>query len=148
MDEGVSLQGWNHVQLQPVSNDTGQVFETPVETLILDTLSEELAEAGVTVLAGDRTPLQKTIRVSTSLVHFESGTVGGRWVGLGSGAAICIIRVKLTEPDSGQLLGEMVSANTIGVGGLFSIGAKKTVARNVAREIAKALVTLMQGAKE
>ena len=86
-DEGVSLQGWNHVQLQPVSNDTGQVFKTPVETLILDTLSEELAETGVIIVAGDRTPPQKTVRVGTTLVHFEPGTVGGRWLGLGTGGA-------------------------------------------------------------
>lgn len=148
IDEGVSLQGWNHVQLQPVSNDTDQTFETPVETLILDTLNEKLIEAGVALVTDDGTPLQKTVRLSTSLVHFEPGTVGGRWFGMGSGAAVCIIRVKLADPHTEQLLGEMVSANQIEVGGLFSIGADKSVARNVAREIAEALVTLMQGGKE
>jgi hypothetical protein len=144
MDEGVSLQGWNAIQLEPVSNDTGQIFETPVETLILGTLSKKLTEAGVALVARDGTPPQKTVRLSTSLVHFEPGTVSGRWVGMGSGAAICIIRVILTDPDTGQLLGEMVSANQIESGGLFSVGAGKSVAKNVAREIAEALITLMQ----
>ena len=148
MDEGVSLQAWNAVLLGPVSNDTGQTFETPVETLFLDTLTEKLTEAGIVLVAGDGTPPQKSVRLSTSLLHFEPGTVGGRWVGMGSGAAICIIRVRLTDSDTEQLLGEMVSVNQIEAGGLFSVGAGKSVAKNVAREIAEALITLMQEKEE
>lgn len=82
------------------------------------------------------------------LVHYVPGSVGGRWVGFGGGAAICIVRISLIDGQTGAQIGDIVVADQVGGGGLFSIGAEKrilhTVARKTAEELAKILGARMQ----
>lgn len=101
-----------------------------------------LQDAGIRMVEADgRTPASHT-GLHIELVHHAAGSVGGRWVGMGGGAAICIVRAQVLDAASGVPIGDVVVAEQVGAGGLFSIGAGQHVLRAAARRTAEELAKL------
>lgn len=143
--EGISLQGHTQVVLQPVANDTGETFELDVASIMTETLSSELTEAGLEVLTPEEAHGQKDLlTLKNSLIFYASGDVGGRWLGFGGGAAVCILRTYLVGSDSEDILGEIIVAKQIAGGGLFSAGAGKSVPKDTAEELVEQLVSMVR----
>ncbi|UCH49169.1 MAG: hypothetical protein JSU95_05110 [Betaproteobacteria bacterium] len=141
--DGVSIEGNDNLELYPTSNDTGNEFEIDVTGLLTNATRTELKKAGLNVVdhvAGRHTA---DVGLRLSLVHYQSGSVGGRWVGFGEGAAICIIRAYLFDSASEQQIADIIVAEQVGSGGMFTVGAEEYVLENAARKITEELAALL-----
>lgn len=141
--EDVSLKGYKQVELQPVSNDTGKNYEVDVAALMNKTIRNNLEAAGLRVLEPNKSPESDVIGLQNSLVEFIPGSVGGRWVGLGRGASVCILRTFVIDDTSGEIVAEIISAKVVDTGGIFSAGAEKTVPKGVAKRTAGEVAKLV-----
>lgn len=143
--EGISLKGYTKVVLDPVTNDTGETFEFDVLGAVTETLTDELAEAGLAIVKPDEVQDgQDLVVLRSSLVFYTGGAVGSRWLGFGGGAAICILRAYLVDPDTENALGEIVVAKQVSAGGLFSAGAEESVPMDAAEELVAQLVSIVR----
>lgn len=76
-------------------------------------------------------------------MYYTPGMVSGRWIGFGGGAAICILRVQLSDRQSGRLLGDIVGTYQVQSGGLFTVGADEQVPKTTARLLAGRILELV-----
>lgn len=107
-----------------------------------DLIRNALQNAGVTVANIKDEQRSRDIGLQIQVVHYTPGNVGGRWIGLGGGAAICIIRAFILDGSTGAQIGDVVVAEQVGSGGLFTIGAEKHVLRAAAHKTAEELARL------
>ena len=141
--EGVSLKGYKQLELHPVINDTGKNYEFDVAALMTQTIRSNLELAGLEVLEPNENPQRNVIGLQNRLVEFIPGSVGGRWVSFGLGAAVCILRTLVVDDASGEIVAEIISAKVVDEGGLFTAGAEKTVPKGVAKRAAGEVAELV-----
>ncbi len=138
VDIGVSLSEYEVIFVEPVNNDTAKTFEFDVVGLIRENIEKELAEAQFQVLSVPSDAADMML-VRANLTLYEPGSAASRWLAPHTGATKCVLRVRLVDAASKQLIGDMVVAKYVGAGGLFTAGADKTVLENAAEELATAI---------
>lgn len=141
--DSISLVGNDTIELYPTSNDTGNEYETDVTGPLTNVTRTELKKIGVNVVdhvAGRHTD---DVALQLSVIHYQPGSVGGRWVGFGEGAAICIIRAYVFDGASGDQLADIIVAEQVSVGGMFTVGAEHHVLEKAARKVTDELATLL-----
>ena len=142
--DDVSLKGYTQVILYPVSNDTGERFEFDVAAAIADSVRTALSEAGLQIIDHDESESEDdALILKSSIVFYAPGSVGGRWIGMGGGAAVCILRTYVIAKDSDEIMGEIIVAKQVATGGLFSAGAGKSVPDRTAREMVEEFTALL-----
>jgi hypothetical protein len=129
------------IELYATTNATGKFLDKDIIDGITETLRKKFKDAGI-VLKDSGSNEKPGIVVKTSVVHYEGGSVGGRWIGFGGGAAICILRSNLLDTETGNLLGDLIAVHQVDVGGLFSAGAHHTVPKSSAKKIARRILEL------
>lgn len=134
--DGVSLRGVDQAVFYPSLRETTNADDQSVVELVADIVRANLANAGLRMVDADAAQQGGGIGIQVSLVHYQPGSVGGRWVGMGSGMALCIIRGYLIDRASGERIGDIIVAEQVSGGGLFSIGAEKYVVERAARKVA------------
>jgi len=120
LSEGVDLHG-RKFTVHSVTALDPRADEAHVSDSLRAELTKDLAQLNMLDASDDASP--RTVWISCEVRRFSAGNVGGRWIGGKFGAAYIVVLVKLTDPQSQELLGEMVSAQEVSGGGLFSIGA-------------------------
>ncbi|MGI9318927.1 MAG: hypothetical protein ACR2QW_16485 [bacterium] len=144
MAEGASIKGQTRVVLYSLSNDTGETLDVEVVQAISETIRNRLIEDGFEIVSSDDTVSQQnTFTLKTSVIFCPPGSVSGRWVGFGAGAAVCIIRSYLLKPESKDPIGEIIVVKQVEGGGIFSAGAEKSVARKIAKDLVKEITILV-----
>ena len=138
VDSGSSLSEYQFIFVEPVTNAAGGSFEFDVVELIRENIQKELGEAQFQVLSVP-TGTADMMLVRANLTLYEPGSAASRWLVPHTGASKCVLRISLLDADSEQLIGDMVVAKYVGAGGLFTIGADKTVLEDAAEEFAAAL---------
>ena len=134
--------GLRQLEFHPVIDDTGKLYELDVAVKATDALQQKLTEAGI-ALTDPGSPTPERIVLETTLVFYQPGSIGGRWIGFGGGAAVCILRSRLIHGDSERLLGDLIGAYQVQAGGLFSAGAEKRVPVAAAELLANRIIELM-----
>lgn len=134
--------GLRELEFHPVIDDTGKLYELDVAGKATEALQQKLTGAGITLI-DPGSPASEHIVLETSLVFYQPGSVGGRWIGFGGGAAVCILRSRLIHGDSEHLLGDLIGAYQVQAGGLFSAGAEKRVPVAAAELLANRIIELM-----
>jgi hypothetical protein len=146
LDEGVDLTGQTAFFVAPVANRTGKTFEVDPTGLVSGALLDELKRAALGLLDRRQSSTDFVV-VESSVVDYEPGSASQRWLLPGAGATVCVVRTVLSDGRSGKLLGEIISGDTVGAGGLFSAGADASLPVEVGKEIAQAIITLVKGKK-
>lgn len=133
LEPGVSLTSYKYFEVLPVTNETQQTFEFDVAQALTDNLrakfearkrlAEEAANAGTVLL------------VKSAILVYEPGNAVQRMVLPGSGKTKCTVRTLLTDKRTGNPVGEMVSTEYVGGGGLYSAGADRWILEVVATGI-------------
>ena len=134
--------GVRQVVLHPVLDDTGNRYDLDAAVKATQALQQKLTQAGITIV-NPGGPAPQRIVVKTSLVFYQPGSIGGRWVGFGGGAAVCILRSQLIDGNSDRLLGDLIGAYQVQAGGLFSAGAEKRVPAAAAELLANRILELL-----
>lgn len=141
--DGISIKGTRQVELSPYPDDAGAKHDPDIIESVMNVVQTELTGAGLVIVKPVEAQKTDNVRIQIRLVHCQPGSVGGRWIGLGGGAALCIIRVYILDGVSGVQVGDIIVAEQVGSGGLFSIGAEKYVPKRAARKIAEELAVLL-----
>lgn len=129
------------IELHATTNATGKFLDKDIIDGITETLRKKITDAGI-VSTDSGANNKPAIVVKTSVLHYEPGSVGGRWIGFGGGAAVCILRSNLIDAETGYLLGDLIGTHQVEVGGLFSAGAHLTVSKSSAKKIAERILEL------
>lgn len=140
--DDTSIKGLEQIDFYPVSHDIRNSYVHQVSPVVSRVIRSELANAGITVSNINKNTLPVFFALETHIVHCQPGNVGGRWVGFGGGAAICILRTRIISGLTGKVVGEIIVANEVSSGGLFSAGAESYVPEGAARQTAEELVDL------
>jgi hypothetical protein len=141
--DDASFLGIRQISLYPSPHVPGESDEADAINTVRQDIRTTLQEAGINVSDAVQTSPSGGLGLEIHLVHYASGNVGGRWVGFGGGAAICIVRTILIDGQTGAQIGDIVIAEQIGGGGLFSIGAGKHILHAAARKTAEELTKLL-----
>jgi hypothetical protein len=136
LSEGVDLHGRTFTVRSVTALDP-HAEEGHVSETLRTELTKGLAQLGVLDSSDEASP--RLVWVSCEVKRYSAGNVAGRWIGGKFGAAYIVVLTKLTEPRSQEVLGEMVTAQEVAGGGLFSIGAGSTIITDATDEIVKAI---------
>lgn len=140
MEKGASLTGYQAVEVLPVSNDTGKTFEEKfdVAATLTEFIREQLEEDGYVIVVQPPTSTECLV-LRSSLVTYQPGSAAKRWVGGGAGITQATLRTTLIDNRTGEMLGEIVAAGQVTAGGFYTVGAKKSILKRLAKGIAKEL---------
>ena len=143
LSDGVSIEGTSIVELYPISNVTGESYEHDPSPDINAVIRNALETSGLVVVNKEKGEQPAQLALKTHLVYFAPGSVGGRWIGFGGGSAVCILRTLLIGGSSSDKIGEIIVANQVSSGGLFSAGAETYVCKHAAEQTAENLAALI-----
>jgi hypothetical protein len=124
------------VRVGKVTNASGKTFNVEVERMFADALAAELATRELLWSDADG---PDEIVVSTEVLDYEPGNAAKRWVMPGWGTTVLAVRCGLQEREGGAQLGIVEARRTISFGGLFTMGAFKTIFRPVAADVVQKL---------
>lgn len=139
--QDATFVGVREVEFHPVIDNTGKQFEFDVAQAASQALKEQLIKGGIQI--NTIKSVASNLILETNLLHYQSGSVGGRWVGMGGGTTMCILRTQIIDGNTGRLLGDFTSASQVERGGLFSIGAEEKVPKTAAKLIANRILDLV-----
>jgi hypothetical protein len=113
-----------------VVNETGESFEgIVVEEVLSQEIKGQLSALGLD--SGSGAPA--TMKVN--IIQYEKGNAVARWIMPGLGKTILSVEGEILGAD-GSLIANSQATETIGGGGLYTIGAWKRVFEKVARSLA------------
>lgn len=141
--EGASIEGTKQIDLYPVSNETGIKYNFDVAVQVRNTIQAELTRAGLNIVEPAKGLPTKNVGIQVKLVHYQAGSIGDRWIGLGGGAAVCIIRTYIVDGALRKIIGDIIVAEQVETGGLFSVGAGKYAPDRAARKVSEELAELL-----
>lgn len=121
------------VEIGNVANETGQTFDVNVEQMLADALTTELHEENLLWTGQECAKLV----LSSKLVEYEKGNAFKRWLLPGWGSTVLTVQAELRNGD--QLAGSEQARRTVSFGGGYTIGAWKTIFRDLAEDIVEDL---------
>ena len=137
--DGADLKPYRSVLVDPASNDTGEHFEFDVAAEYTQALKAALAEKDFAVVT-TRPSDGLWIELASSVVSYEPGSAGQRWLLPGTGRTHATIRSLLRDGASGKLLADVVVTDSVAAGGLYTVGMDKRILKNFAEALAKELL--------
>lgn len=143
ISDGASWKSSRDFVLHPAANDTGNTYQLDISGMVTNTIRSDLTSLGFNVFDPRDAGQTSGPSIHVSIVFYQPGNIGGRWLSLGGGAAICIIRTKLFDRELEDQLADIIVADQIASGGLFSVGAEKTVLERTALKVARELARLL-----
>lgn len=141
--DDASVEGLEQVDFYPIRYDIHNNYAHQVSSVVRSVIRSELVNAGISVNDISKNTLPIFFALETHIVHCQPGNVGGRWVGFGGGAAVCILRTRIISGLTGKVVGEVIVANEVSSGGLFSAGAENYVPKDAATKTAEELAGLL-----
>lgn len=121
--------GQTRFVLGNVLDDTGRPVSFEIAPYLREQLRQRLTKAGFSESGS-----ADAVRIDVSIRLYQEGSTFARWAG--GGAAYCVAHAHLRR---GAAEAELVVTSVLSGGGLFSVGAEKTVLEDVAHEIAARL---------
>jgi hypothetical protein len=134
MRGNVSLAGYKSFEVEPVLNETGKKFDFDVSGKLTEEIKSKMIEKGFVVSERTSSSAQVLI-IKSSLISYEPGNAFKRWILPGFGKTQATVKTSLIDKKTGKVLGELVSAETVSAGGLYSAGADKRILDAIAEGI-------------
>lgn len=127
--------GTSQVRIGQIRYESEHEPSFGLKNYLTEQIQHELSSAGLKAAStGD----DGAVVVDITVHLYQEGSTLGRWLGGGRGAAYAVVRAtyhKAGQPASADLL----SLSVIPAGGLYSLGAEKTVLQDVAEDIVSVL---------
>ena len=92
----------------------------------------KLEEKGYNVI-DDPNKKKKVLLIKTTLISYVPGSAFKRWLSPNLGKTQATVRAILIDKDSGEIISDIVFAEAIQWGGLYSIGSHKIILSNIAK---------------
>jgi Domain of unknown function (DUF4410) len=142
LEPGLSLGERQRIEVADVTNESGKLFNVPVEQMLRDALSEQLAHAD---LLWNDPNATSHLTLRAQILDYERGNAFKRWLLPGYGTTVLSVRGELTDATNGSLVASFQARRTVSIGGGYSIGAWHTIFKSVAKDIARDLKKSLQG---
>ncbi len=147
LEKGTDLSSYKGYEVMPVSNDTGRKYDFDVAGEITEAIKNKLKDKGY-VVAEDGAGGEAVLVLKCSLTAYEPGSAFKRWLAPGYGATQCTVKCPLIDKKTGKSIGEIMVAKAISAGGLYTIGAHKSILGTVADDIAEQIDAKAKGGKD
>jgi len=144
MEKDVSFSNYEIFEVLPVLNETGKHFEFDVANVLTNKIKGNLQDIGYVIGKGTD-KLENTLVIKNSLIIYEPGSVGKRWLLPGWGKTACTVETALIDKKTGEVICELFTVEAVGGGGLFSSGADKYILKMVADGIVNEIDKTIQG---
>lgn len=118
------------IEVDKVTNETGQTFDVNVEQMMTDALAKKLGEENLLWTGqGD-----EKLVLSSKIIEYEKGNAFKRWLLPGWGSTVIAVQADFKKGD--QLVGSERARRTVSIGGAYTIGAWRTILDSIAEDIA------------
>jgi hypothetical protein len=122
------------IKVSKVVNDTGFDFDIDIEEMLADALEDQLLEEDLLWLGGK----EPALIMESRIIGYKKGSAFKRWMMPGWGATELSIRCDLKDDKNNQV-GSAIASREVVAGGGYTIGAWKTVFKDVANDVAEDL---------
>ena len=130
------VPAYSALQVQPVTNDTGNASASDPAAALTEKISAELQERGYRVLNGNQAPSDALI-VKCSLVSYQAGDPMRAWLTVQGGQAQATVKTILIDKKSGRVLATMLTPASFAAGLYgYAIPPDQYVLNSVAKGIA------------
>jgi hypothetical protein len=129
LETGYSPPSDVKIQLGEIKNSTGRVYDVDVETMLTDALTETLQKQEMLATGSEGDMLL----LNAEIVAYEKGSAFGRWLMPGVGSTILEVHCELR--DGNNVAGVADAKRTVDAGGGYTIGAWKSIYKDVAADI-------------
>ena len=126
-------QATSMIEVGSVTNETGKTFDIDIEKMLSDALAKKL-ESEKLLWTGNESP---KLLLESKIIEYKKGDAFKRWLLPGWGSTVLIIQADLRK--NGQIVGSVKAKRTVSFGGLYTVGAWKTVFENLANDVVKDL---------
>jgi len=134
MESAEPLRKYGLFEVAPVTNDTGKTFAFDIAEEFGNRIRSQLESKGYIVAAGsDGT--DDALIVRCSITSYEPGSAFSRWLAPGAGKTQATVLTTLVDKGTGAAVGEMLSAEAVGTGGLYSAGADRWILEKIAKGV-------------
>ena len=116
-----------------VENNTGSDFDgTNVVALMETAVKTEITKSGLLLSSEER--VEHSLEVN--IIQYTKGNAVARWLVPGAGKTILSVEARLVS-ETGTTVAESQATESIGAGGLYTVGAWKRVFDKVAKSLIK-----------
>lgn len=123
------------IEVGKVTNETGSQPQVNIEQLLRDSLAARLKKDNMLFEGtGD-----ERMTVDTKILEYSEGDAFKRWLLPGWGATVLTIQSDLREGEN--LIGSVDARRTVSAGGLYTVGAWKTIFDDLSNDIVTELMT-------
>jgi hypothetical protein len=131
------------IELGRVMNKTGEEFDIDIKKMLSDSLGKTLKEKELlwSNTGGPRLLLESNI------IDYKKGDAFKRWLLPGWGSTLLIVRCDLVDDDN-NIVGSVKATRAVSIGGVYSIGAWKTVFDSLANDVVKDLSKSILASKD
>lgn len=136
MVKDVSLANYKKIEIPLVLNETGQTFDFDVTGTLTQSMKSKFKTKGYIISDETESP-DEILIIKSSLLTYEAGSAFKRWLVPGYGNTKATVKTLLIDKKTGKILGELMSADVVSAGGLYSAGADKRILHAIADGIVK-----------
>ena len=136
---GVTISSNLSIDDIKVSNKSGETFDgTNVEAMMKAAIEEQVTQNKLRLFSEAR----DSHLLEIDIIQYSKGSAVKRWLLPGAGKTVLSVEATLKTP-SGQIIAESQATESIGAGGLYTIGAWKKVFNKVAKSLVKDIKELV-----
>lgn len=143
IEEGVSLKRYIVFEVPLCLNETGKSYDFNVTDELTKKVQFRLKDKGYLIeegkVSGD------TLIIKNSLMSYKPGSAFKRWLAPGAGTTHATVKTSLIDKKTGNVIGEMITDESISAGGLYSVGAYKQIFDVIAKGIVNEIDTRVKG---
>lgn len=134
MESAEPLRKYGVFEVAAVSNDTGKTFAFDIAEEFGNQIRSQLESKGYIVASGS-TGTDDALIVRCSITSYEPGSAFARWLAPGAGKTQATVLTSLVDKRTDATVGEMLSAEAVGTGGLYSAGADRWILEKIAKGV-------------
>jgi hypothetical protein len=143
MESAEPLRKYGIFEVEPVSNDTGKTFAFDIAEEFANQIRSQLESKGYIVASGSG-GTDDALIIRCSIASYAPGSAFTRWLAPGAGKTQATVLTSLVDKRTGSAVGEMLSAEAVGGGGLYSVGADRWILEKIAKGIVEKIEERMK----
>lgn len=143
MESAEPLKKYGTFEVGPVTNDTGKTYDFDIAGELGNQIRSHLESKGYTVASGSG-GTDDALIIRSSITSYEPGNAFKRWLAPGAGKTQATVLTSLVDKRTGATVGEMLSAEAVGGGGLYTVGADRWILKAIAEGVVKQIEERMK----
>lgn len=149
VDPNIPISKYELFEVEPVIDDTGKDFDFDVAGELTEQIILKLQGKGYSVIIDSKNK-KNILLIRSTLISYEPGNAVKRWLAsplIPAGKTQATVRSILIDKNSGKIIGDIVFAEAVQEGGLYSIGAHIHILAAIAKGLTDEIQEKMNKAR-